>query len=149
MAEGVTMKASAGRVLMLVENSFPADSRVRNEAFTLVSNGFRVTVLALRKPGEKLREIVNGVTVYRMPRLELFKKLPKRRGSSILALVKSLQAVVGYAVEYAYFTTGCIAWSFYISAREGFDALHAHNPPDMLFIVGAIHKLFGKKFVFD
>src|SRR5262249_40708865 len=118
------MKASAGRVLMLVENSFPADSRVRNEAFTLVSNSFQVTVLALRKSGEKLREMVNGVIVYRMPRLELFKKLPKRRGSSILTLVKSLQAVVGYVVEYGYFTAGCVGWSFYISAREGFDAIH-------------------------
>ena len=29
------MKGSAGRVLMLVENNFPADTRVRNEASTL------------------------------------------------------------------------------------------------------------------
>jgi hypothetical protein len=30
----------------LVENCFPADSRVRNEANTLARNGFRVTVIA-------------------------------------------------------------------------------------------------------
>jgi len=54
MAKGVTMKASAGRVLMLVENSFPADERVRNEPFTLVSTGFRVSVLALQKPGKAI-----------------------------------------------------------------------------------------------
>ena len=32
------MKASAGRVLMLVENCYPADTRVRNEAVTLTEN---------------------------------------------------------------------------------------------------------------
>src|SRR5207247_560205 len=31
----------------------------------------------------------------------------------------------------------------------GLDVIHAHNPPDTLFVVGAIHKLFGRKFVFD
>ena len=39
---------------MLVENSFPADERVRNEPFTLVSTGFRVSVLALQKPGKAI-----------------------------------------------------------------------------------------------
>ena len=42
------MKEFAGRVLMLVENRFPADTRVRNEAFTLAENSFRVSVIALR-----------------------------------------------------------------------------------------------------
>ena len=29
------------------------------------------------------------------------------------------------------------------------DAVHAHNPPDTLFVVGLVHRLLGKKFVFD
>lgn len=73
------MKESAGRVLMLVENCFPADTRVRNEAFTLTENGFKVSVIALRGNGEKSREIVGGVTVYRVPRLTVFAKLPVER----------------------------------------------------------------------
>ena len=33
---------------------------------------------------------------------------------------------------------------------RGFDAIHACNPPDLIFLVGAFYKyLFGKKFVFD
>ncbi|MHC4687742.1 MAG: glycosyltransferase, partial [Planctomycetota bacterium] len=27
--------------------------------------------------------------------------------------------------------------------------IHAHNPPDTLFVVGAFYRIFGKKFVFD
>jgi glycosyltransferase involved in cell wall biosynthesis len=39
--------------------------------------------------------------------------------------------------------------SSYVAVKNGFDVVHAHNPPDTLFVVGAFHKLFGKKFVFD
>src|SRR5262249_1430824 len=39
--------------------------------------------------------------------------------------------------------------SAYAAFRDGFDVIHAHNPPDTLFVVGAVHRLFGKKFVFD
>ena len=144
------MKEYAGRVLMLVENCFPADTRVRNEAFTLAENGFHVSVLALREATETPREIVNGVAVYRVPRLTLFKKLPHAESSRARALLQRLQVVVGYFLEYGYFTLACLLGSFYVAAAgEGFDVVHAHNPPDTLFVVGAIHKIFGKKFVFD
>jgi glycosyltransferase involved in cell wall biosynthesis len=142
------MKASAGRVLMLVENYFPADPRVRNEAFTLVDNGLQVSVIALRQATEAWRENVRGVAVYRVPTLTLFKKLPAA-SSRLAALFKILQAVAGYILEYTYFTAACLCWSLYIAGREGFDVVHAHNPPDTLFVVGAFHRLFGKSFVFD
>jgi glycosyltransferase involved in cell wall biosynthesis len=143
------MKEFAGRVLMLVENAFPADSRVRNEAFTLTSCGIKVSVIALRGPNERAREVVDGVTVYRLPRLTIFQKLPDGKTSVLRSLVGKLQRVTGYLVEYGYFTGGCLLLSIYIAFREGFDAVHAHNPPDTLFIVGAFHRLLGKKFVFD
>jgi glycosyltransferase involved in cell wall biosynthesis len=134
---------------MLVENCFPRDTRVRNEAATLVGNGFTVTVVAIRGDGERPREVVGGVTVYRIPRLTLFEKLPGAESSRIKALLNKLLVVVGYFTEYVYFTSACLLLSVYIAFREGFDVVHAHNPPDTLFVVGAFHKLFGKKFVFD
>ena len=63
--------------------------------------------------------------------------------------MNKLQVVVGYVTEYSYFTGACLMVSFYVAFREGFDVIHAHNPPDTLCVVGAVHKLFGKKFVFD
>ena len=39
--------------------------------------------------------------------------------------------------------------SFYVFVRRGFDVIHAHNPPDTLFVVALPFKLLGKKFVFD
>ena len=52
-----------------------------------------------------------------------------------------MQRVTGYLVEYGYFTGGCLLLSVYIAVREGFDVVHAHNPPDTLFVVGAFHNV--------
>jgi glycosyltransferase involved in cell wall biosynthesis len=56
---------------------------------------------------------------------------------------------MGYMWEYLYFTSACFVMSLYVAIRHGFDVIHAHNPPDTLFLVAAFYKPFGKKFVFD
>ena len=134
---------------MLVENQYPRDTRVRNEATALASRGLQVTVIALGGPGELRRERVDGVLVYRLPRLTVFQKLPDARRSPLVAIFNRIRVLVGYIVEYGYFTAGCLALSCYVAVRDGFDVVHAHNPPDTLFVVGALHRLFGRKFVFD
>lgn len=143
------MKEFAGRTLMLVENSFPYDLRVKNEAAILTDAGYKVTVVAIRRSGEKVFEEINGVSVYRIPRVTLFKKIHKNNDSIIKKIFVLPQSFIGYVSEYAYFTTACFFMSLYILVKEGFDVIHAHNPPDTLFIIGAFYKLFGKKFVFD
>lgn len=134
---------------MLVENCFPADTRVRNEAFTLAQNGYAVSVIALRAAGEPAHEVIRGVSVYRIPRLTVFDKLPDRKPSGIRTYLHKLQVLVGYVAEYLYFSSACLVMSIYVALTEGFDVIHAHNPPDTLFVVGAFHKLFGKKYIFD
>ena len=143
------MKDCAGRVLMLVENSFPADVRVRNEAYSLSQAGYRVTVVALRKPGEKRTEVVDGVRVYRIPRLTLFQKTSMAGSSLPWRYLTAVKTTIGYVSEYVYFTSACLLASCFVAVVDAFDVIHAHNPPDSLFIVGALHKMFGKKFVFD
>jgi glycosyltransferase involved in cell wall biosynthesis len=147
-ARGAFTELGAG-VLMLVENNFPADTRVRNEAFTLAANGLRVTVIALRGNGEKAREVLDGVTVYRVPRLTLFDKLPHANAGIVARLLRRIMVLVGYIAEYAYFTSACLLLSLYIAVRERFNVVHAHNPPDTLAIVTGVLKLLGKKSVFD
>ena len=99
---------------MLVENCFPADTRVRNEAFTLAANGFKVSVVALAGRDEARRETVNGVEVYRIPRLTLFEKLPAAKTSRLRGWLNRLRVVVGYFAEYIYFTSACLAVSLSI-----------------------------------
>jgi glycosyltransferase involved in cell wall biosynthesis len=143
------MKASAGRILMLVENNFPQDIRVRNEANLLAAAGYHVSVIAIRKKGQLASEIVNGVQVYRLPRLELFKKTAPNPTSGLQRAGLKVKSFLGYLVEYGYFTCACFVLSLYIFMKQGFDVIHAHNPPDTLFLAALPFKLLGKKFVFD
>jgi len=106
-------------------------------------------VIALRKRGQAGRETLNGIEVYRLPTLELFKKTSPANGNRMNLLFVKLKSFLGYFVEYSYFTAACFIVSTYIFVRRGFDVLHAHNPPDTLFLVALPFKLLGKKFVFD
>lgn len=134
---------------MWVENHFPQDTRVTNEALLLADAGYKVAVIALRKHGQAARETWNGIEVYRVPTLELFKKTVAGNGSRLSLLFVRLKSFLGYVVEYLYFTSACLLVSTYIFVRRRFDAMHAHNPPDTLFLVAVPFILLGKKFVFD
>src|SRR5947208_6913299 len=143
------MKTNSARVLMMVGNHYPQDTRVKNEAALLTEAGYHVSVIALREKSQPRSEVVNGVWIYRVPKLELFKKTSsgklKRAGLGLLKLRSSL----GYLVEYSYFTAACFFISTYIFIRHCFDVIHAHIPPDTLFLAALPFKLVGKKFVFD
>jgi glycosyltransferase involved in cell wall biosynthesis len=143
------MKEFAGKTVMLVENNYPQDTRIRNEATFLTACGYKVTVICLKKAGQPSSEVVNGVQVYRLPRFELFKKVSSPNPGLIKLLFLKAKSFMGYVVEYLYFTTACFVTVTYIFFRYGFDVIHAHNPPDTLFLVALPYKLIGKKFVYD
>jgi glycosyltransferase involved in cell wall biosynthesis len=84
-----------------------------------------------------------------MPRIELFKKTIAKNPGKFSRTLLRVKALLGYAFEYSYFTGGCFSLSCFVWLRYGFDAIHAHNPPDTLFLVALPFKLLGKKFVFD
>lgn len=134
---------------MLVENHFPQDTRVRNEANLLTAAGYQVVVVALRKKGQPSSEVVNGVQVYRLPRLELFTKTAPEAAGWLSRTLLKVKSGIGYLAEYAYFTSACFVMAVRVFVRHGFDVIHAHNPPDTLFLVALPFKLLGKKFVFD
>lgn len=125
--------AAGRKVLIIVENlPSPFDRRVWQEATTLRQAGYQVSIICPTGEGcrEKYVEI-DGIHIYRH-------NLPTEgRGA------------LGYAVEYS----AALFWEFVLAWRvlltRGFDAIHACNPPDDIFIVGAFFKLFGKKFLFD
>jgi glycosyltransferase involved in cell wall biosynthesis len=134
---------------MLVENSFPQDTRVKNEALLLTASGYRVSVVCYQKKNQPAFETYQGIEVHRIPRFELFQKTPTANASWLSVLVLRLKSFLGYLAEYAYFTTACFLTAVRVFLKSGFDAIHAHNPPDTLFLVALPFKLLGKKFVFD
>lgn len=134
---------------MFVENAFPNDTRVKNESDALREAGYNVTVVALRKRGQPRSEIINGTNVYRVPRLELFQKTPCENPTFFQRIWIKLKSLLGYVSEYVYFTSACAVMSVYALFKHGFDVIHAHNPPDTLFLVALPYKLLGKRYVFD
>lgn len=127
------MKASAGkRVLMLLENNpYPHDGRVRREATALVQAGYQVAVISPKRQDQGWRDTIDGVHVYRYP-------APPSKGG-----------VVGYLLEYGYSMVGALLLSLVVWLQHGFDIIHAHNPPDTFALIAAPYKLLGKRFVFD
>jgi glycosyltransferase involved in cell wall biosynthesis len=121
------------RVLIIVQNlPLPFDRRVWQEATELVNNGYQVSVICPKGKGyEKPYECLNNVHIYRHP------------------LPFEAHGVLGYLVEY----TVCLFFEFMLSLRvlftQGFDVIHACNPPDNIFLIAGFFKLFGKKFLFD
>src|SRR6185436_532764 len=115
------MKASRRRVLMFLENVFPDDPRPKNECDVLTEAGYSITIVALKKKGQTRSEIVNGVQVYRIPRLELFTKLPIDNPTMAQRVLIRLKSLVGYISEYIYFTSACFVVSLYVALTRGFD----------------------------
>jgi len=129
-----TGRDRARRVLFIVENlPVPFDRRVWQEATTLHRQGYGVSVICPKASGyERSHEVIDGIAIYRHP------------------LPFEATGWLGYLLEYAValFFQFVLAWRVFFT--RGFDAIHACNPPDTIFIVGGFFKLFfGKRFIFD
>jgi len=123
---------SSVRVLLLVENnSYPFDFRVRREAQALLKARYQVSVIAPRGAAQPWTENIEGVSVYRFP------APPGGVG------------VLSYAFEFGYATLAMLLLTAWVSISKGVDVIHAANPPDTLCVIGILFKLFGKRFVFD
>jgi glycosyltransferase involved in cell wall biosynthesis len=120
-------------VLILVENlPCPFDRRVWQEARALRDAGYAVSIICPTGKGcEKTYEVIDDIHIWRY-------RLPLEGAGA-----------VGYLLEYGIALTRTFALSLKVLFKRGFDVVHACNPPDLFFLIGAFYKLFGKKFVFD
>src|SRR5882762_5165019 len=109
------------RILMLLENlPFPQDLRVRREAYALHAAGYHVAVICPAMNKQPMRETVNGVSVFRYP------SPPAANG------------FLGYVWEYGYSMLASFILSIVVFLSEGFDAIHAHNPPDTFVFIAML-----------
>jgi glycosyltransferase involved in cell wall biosynthesis len=120
-------------VLIIVENlPVPFDRRVWMEARTLRDAGYQVSVICpVGKDFTKRNEVLEGINIYRHP-------LPTEGTGAI-----------SYLLEYGTALFWELTLALKISLTHGFDVIHACNPPDLIFLVAAPFKIFGKKFIFD
>lgn len=117
--------------MILENNSYPNDTRVRLEANSLAEAGFDVTVICPTGDGRPWHEQIDNVRVYRYP------------------APISGNGLMSYAWEFSYSLAMAFLLSLFIWIRHGFDVLHVHSPPDMNALIPAFFQLFGKRFVYD
>ena len=123
----------AKRVLILVENlPSPFDRRVWQEASALRDAGYAVSIICPTGKGcESYFEEIDGIAIYRYD------------------LPVEAEGALGYLLEYGAALVHTFLTTWRVMFTRGFDVIHACNPPDLFFLIGAFFKLFGKKFVFD
>jgi glycosyltransferase involved in cell wall biosynthesis len=97
----------------------------------LADSGYSVTVICPKRRGERWCEQFGAVTAYQYP------PPPEADG------------VLGYLVEYVYTLLATTALMLWVALRQGFDVLHAHNPPDLFVLLAILCRPFGTRFVYD
>jgi glycosyltransferase involved in cell wall biosynthesis len=115
--------------MLLENNPYPQDVRVRHEAESLQRAGYRVLVVAPRLDGQPREETLNGVRVRR------FRAIFGTTTSTLLA---------EYAIAHVALFREALR-----SFRRGTRVVHLHNPPDTLFPIAALARVLGCKVVFD
>ncbi len=123
-------------IVIIVENlPVPFDRRVWLESTTLKAAGYDVSVICPQGSGgaySEPHEEIDGIHIYR------YKHPPPTTTK------------ISYAWEFPYCWFNSLRLALGIARREGFDAIHACNPPDTFFLIGVIFKLLRRsKFVYD
>jgi hypothetical protein len=122
------------RILIVVKNlPVPFNRRVWAEAQSLRPAGYEVSVICPRGLfAEASFKLIDGIEIHRHP------------------LPIQAKGKLAYPAEYSSALLWEFAYSLKVFMGRGFEAIHACNPPDLIFLIQAFYKyLFGKKFVFD
>ncbi|MDQ4214265.1 glycosyltransferase family 4 protein [Microbacterium capsulatum] len=120
------------RVLIIVQNlPVPLDRRVWLECQALRAQGYEVSVICPKGPGDPAHEDIDGVHIYK------YAPAPEARG------------LFGFALEFAYSWVRTALLSLRVRRRHGFDVIQACNPPDTYWLLAALWRVAGVRFVFD
>lgn len=124
---------SPRRILIIVENlPVPFDRRVWCEGTSLRKAGYAVSVICPKGRGhDESYECLEGIHIYRHP------------------MPVEARGIAAYLIEYPV----ALFWEMWLSIKvawkHGFDVIQGCNPPDLIFLIGLLFKLGGKRFVFD
>jgi glycosyltransferase involved in cell wall biosynthesis len=120
------------RVLIIVQNlPVPLDRRVWLECQALRAQGYGVSVICPKGPGDPSYERIDGVHVYK------YAPAPEAKG------------LLGFALEFAYSWLRTALLSLRVRRRHGFDVIQACNPPDTYWLLALLWRVRGVRFVFD
>jgi glycosyltransferase involved in cell wall biosynthesis len=119
-------------VLIVVENlAVPGDRRVWQEARALTEAGYAVSVICPKSRGFEHSYVrIEEIEIYRFPSWEA-------------------SGAAGYLLEYSWALASQFWLAIKVFRKTGFQVLHGCNPPDTVFLLGLVFKMFGVRFIFD
>ncbi len=120
------------KVCMVAYTFYEQDNRVRRYAETLAKRGDRVDVVALHMEGQSAREVIEGVTVYRIQR-----RVVNEKGK------------LTYLAKLLFFFLRSFAFLTWKQLHERYDLIHVHSVPDFEVFAALVPKLMGSKIILD
>lgn len=128
----MTASSRRSRVLVIVQNlPVPLDRRVWLECQALRAQGYEVSVICPKGPGDPGYEEIDGVHIHK------YAPAPEAKG------------LLGFAIEFAYSWVRTALLTLRVRRRHGFDVIQACNPPDTYWLLALLWRIRGVKFVFD
>src|SRR5215213_541403 len=119
-------------VLIIVQNlPVPLDRRVWLECQALVRSGYEVSVICPKGPGDRARQEIDGVHIYK------YRPAPEAAG------------LAGFALEFIYSWLRTALLTLAVWQRLPFQVIQACNPPDTYWLLARLWRSHGVKFVFD
>lgn len=119
------------RHCMIVDNSYP-DIRVEREGRALAARGHEVDVICARAGDEPRHEVIDGISVHRLP-------VHRQRGRGLARQM----------IEYVAFTAWAAAELLRLHWRRRYDVVQVHNVPDFIVFAALPAKLSGRPVVLD
>lgn len=120
------------KILFIVHEYYPEDTRVRWQAESLVNLGHNVTVICLKSAGQPTKEKLNEVKIIRLP-------VKRHRGASHII----------YVFEYLSFLILSTLVVLGLSIKYRFDLVQVASPPDLLVFSAVFPKMYGAKIILD
>ncbi len=129
-------KTAAGRpqqhrICLVRHGYYPRDPRLFREVRTVVQAGYAADVLCLRIDGQKTREEVDGVRIYRLSH--------QHKRSSMLR----------YAYEYGLSFFKMTVFITLLFFKNRYKCIQVNTMPDALVFVTIIPRIFGAKILLD
>nr|WP_245788028.1 glycosyltransferase family 4 protein [Tessaracoccus bendigoensis] len=119
-------------MLIIVQNlPVPLDRRVWLECQALRANGYDVSVICPKGPGDPGRQVIDAVKIFK------YRPAPEARG------------LFGFALEFAYSWMRTAALTLVVWRQCRFAFIQACNPPDTYWLLALLWRIRGVRFVFD
>lgn len=117
------------RICMVTHHYYP-HLHIRRDVEALIEHGYEVDIICLKRKGQKSREVIDGLTVYRLP------------------VERHRRGAMRYMFEYSAFFLLAFWKLTWLSVRKRYKVIEVHNMPDFLVFTSLVPKLLGAKVVF-